>query len=106
MSHLTDNGCDENRFDTHEDFDIEQDNRTLGVAEIKNRFGFHKGTFEGPNATAPRHGYLRGNFMAFAHMLDRVLPPGRAKEVAMTELENASMWAHKSIAELAPVEEN
>lgn len=87
------------------DFDLERNNRTLGQGEIEHRFGFHKGTIEGPNATAPRHAYLRNEFKDFADMLDRVLPPGRAKSVAFTELETAAMWTHKSIAELAPVEE-
>jgi hypothetical protein len=105
MSHLTENGPPESQFGRYEDFDIEEDNTTLGVLEIKHRFGFHKGTIEGPNATAPRHAYLRVQFMEFADMLDRVLPPGRAKSVAFTELETASMWTHKSIAELAPLEE-
>lgn len=76
---------------------------SLGSDEIANRFGFHKGTIEGPNATAPKHCDLRHQFQAFAAMLDSVLPDGRAKSVAFTELENASMWAHKSIAEQAPL---
>ena len=75
----------------------------LGADEIENRFGFHKGTIEGPNATAPRHAELRVNFKSFANHLDHVLPPGRAKSLALTELEAASMWAHKAIAETAPV---
>ena len=75
----------------------------VGDEEIQNRFGFHKGTIEGPNATAPRHADLRTSFMGFATMLDDVLPDGRAKSVAFTELEAASMWAHKAIAEQAPI---
>ena len=75
----------------------------LGKVEIENRLGFHKGTIEGPHATAPRHAELRRRFVLFALMLDDVLPDGRAKSVAFTELESASMWAHKSIAEQAPV---
>jgi hypothetical protein len=106
MSHLTENGPPESRFGTYEDFDLDGNNQNVGEEEIRNRFGFHKGTVEGPNATAPRHSYLRVHFMEFADMLDRVLPPGRAKSVAFTELETASMWAHKSIAEQAPVTEN
>lgn len=77
----------------------------LGPKEIENRFGFHKGTIEGPEATAPKHRELRRQFCEFALMLDLVLPEGRAKAVAFTELENASMWAHKSIAETAPLVE-
>ena len=38
----------------------------IGKEEIENRFGFHKGTLEGPNATAPRHAALRKEFRAFA----------------------------------------
>lgn len=75
----------------------------LGDEEIESRFGFHKGTIEGPNATAPRHADLRRAFMGFATMLDDVLPESRAKYVAFTELEAASMWAHKAIAEQAPI---
>lgn len=75
----------------------------LGDSEVKSRFGFHRGTIEGVNATAPRHADLRHRFVEFANMLDEVLPDGRAKSVAFTELENASMWCHKAIAEQAPV---
>lgn len=79
---------------------------SIGAAEIENRFGFHKGTIEGPNASAPRHRDLRLEFRKFAEMLDEVLPDGRAKSVAFTELENASMWSHKAIAETAPLSED
>lgn len=75
----------------------------LGLKEIKNRFGFHKGTIEGPNATAPQHADLRTGFINFVESLDKRLPDGRSKSLAMTALEEASMWAHKAIAETAPV---
>lgn len=78
----------------------------LGRYEINNRFGFHKATVEGANATAPQHAQLREDFMQLAEWLDEILPDGRAKSVAFTELENASMWAHKSIAETAPLMNN
>lgn len=78
-------------------------NESIGVVEIEHRFGFHKATVDGANATLPMHREVRLAFREFAEELDRVLPPGRAKSVAFTELENASMWAHKAIAETAPV---
>lgn len=77
---------------------------SVGVDEINKRFGAHKGTIEGPNATAPRHADLRQEFIAFAMHLDAILPPGRAKAVALAELESCSIWAHKGIAELAPAD--
>ena len=76
--------------------------QSVGPVEIEHRFGFHKATLEGPNATLPKHREVRLLFREFAEKLDEILPPGRAKSVAFTELENASMWCHKAIAELAP----
>lgn len=75
----------------------------LGKNEIEHRFGFHKATIEGDNATLPKHRDVRVVFRDFAEFLDGVLPDGRAKNVMFTELENASMWAHKAIAEHAPL---
>lgn len=75
----------------------------LGKDEIEHRFGFHKATIEGDNATLPKHRDTRLLFRALAERLDEILPHGRAKAVAFTELETASMWAHKAIAEDAPV---
>lgn len=77
-------------------------NQSVGSDDIEHRFGFHKATIEGENATLPRHRDTRLLFREFAERLDEILPAGRAKSVAFTELENASMWAHKAIAELAP----
>lgn len=78
-------------------------NVSVGTVEIEHRFGFHKATVEGDNATLPLHRDTRLAFRDFAEFLDSVLPAGRAKSVAFTELENASMWSHKAIAETAPV---
>lgn len=78
-------------------------NVSVGEAAIEHRFGFHKATIEGANATAPKHAALRVAFRIFAHVLDGILPGGRAKALVFTELETASMWAHKAIAETAPI---
>lgn len=75
----------------------------LGAEEIEHRFGFHKATIEGPEATLPAHREVRLLFRELGEKLDRLLPPGRTRSVAFTELETASMWAHKAIAEQAPV---
>ena len=42
---------------------------------------------------------VRDEFAELAQNLNRVLPEGRAKSMALTELETAAMWAQKSIAE-------
>lgn len=78
-------------------------NVSIGTEEIEHRFGFHKATVEGENATLPQHREVRLRFKEFAAFLDEVMVPGRAKSVAFTNLEDASMWTHKAIAETAPV---
>jgi hypothetical protein len=75
----------------------------LGSDEIEHRFGFHKATVEGPEATLPTHRDLRLMYRDFAEYLDVVLPEGRAKSIVFTELETASMWSHKAVAEKAPL---
>lgn len=75
----------------------------LGKEEIENRFGFHKATIEGANATLPKHRDVRLLFREFAERLDEILGEGRARAIAFTHLEDASMWSHKSIAEGAPL---
>lgn len=72
----------------------------LGEEEINNRFGFHKAKIEGPNPSATEHAAVRIEFMNFAKWLDKNLPGCREKSVAFTELESASMWAHKAIARI------
>lgn len=74
-------------------------NRSMPDSEIENRFGYHKGT----EVTAPLHQAIRAKYIEMAKWLDEVLPHGRAKSVAFTELENAAMWSNKAIAEMAPV---
>lgn len=80
----------------------------LSEIEINNRFGFHKATLEGPEATAPKHADLRQLFMAFATRLDMALPDvggdERLKQLVFDRLEEASMWSHKAIAQQAPLE--
>lgn len=75
----------------------------LNKDDIEHRFGFHKATVEGIEATLPVHKELRLAFRKFAEEVNELLPEGRAKSVAMTELETASMWAHKAVAEQAPL---
>jgi phenylalanyl-tRNA synthetase beta subunit len=69
--------------------------------EIKDRFGTHTPSEE----NAEKHKELRFQFMNIASELDVFLPSGRAKDLAMTALEEASMWAHKAVASLDPVDE-
>ncbi len=75
----------------------------LSNQQIEDRFGFHKATIEGAEATKPKHEQLRIDFKSFANMLNNELPDGREKSLALTALEEASMWSHKAIAQDAPL---
>lgn len=75
----------------------------VGPREIESRFGFHEATIEGKDATQPKHAELRHMFREFAMRLDEMLPDNRTKSLCFTELETASMWSHKSIAESDPL---
>lgn len=72
--------------------------------EIEQRFGFHKATLEGEDATAPKHISMRKRYKDFAYALDELLPDGREKSLAFTALEEAAMWSHKAVARTAPLE--
>jgi hypothetical protein len=75
----------------------------LGKDEIESRFGTHKATIEGAEATLPKHQTLRAQFKAFATYLDESMEDGREKDLAMKALEEASMWSHKATAKNAPL---
>ena len=75
----------------------------IGVEEIEKRFGVHEATTEGEDATLPKHEDVRSAFMKFVLYLDARVPDGRAKNVMMTHLEDASMWANKAISHEAPL---
>lgn len=83
------------------DLDPAVSHRSFGPEEVEKRFGHHKATIEGPEATAPKHAMLRTVWTDMANRLDAIIPSGRYKNLVMTELEQASMWSHKAIAEQA-----
>jgi hypothetical protein len=80
-----------------------EDNTSIGREEIEQRFGFHKATIEGENATGPVHRDIRRLFVELGVQLDALLPHGRAKAYAFTMLQTASMWMHWAVAEEAPI---
>jgi hypothetical protein len=82
--------------------------RSIGLEEIRKRFGRHEATteetkFEGGVATAPVHESLEEAFIAFGDYLDEKLPHERNKSLALQHLEMAAMWANKSVATQAPL---
>lgn len=49
-------------------------NAMIGSDEIENRFGFHKATIEGDNASLPKHMAVRRLFKELANQLDDLAP--------------------------------
>lgn len=80
---------------------LKEDRSSIGEEALRARFGYHKAI----DLTAPMHQAVCQIFYDGALILDKMLPNGRAKFQAIVELELASMWANKAIAEMAPVVE-
>lgn len=70
----------------------------LSDEEIQKRFGKHKGTIEGPNPNEAAHAHLREYYSNMALYINDTLPDGRNKSLALTALEECSMWSHKAVA--------
>lgn len=64
-------------------------------AELAHRFKFHPAT---DDATKLRHEGVRSWCGQLAMALDDLLPDGREKALAMTNLEQTMMWSNAAIA--------
>lgn len=62
--------------------------------ELINRFKYHP-----PNPTqTQKYENIRKNALAFADLINAMCPDSREKSLAITNLEEAVMWANASIA--------
>lgn len=67
----------------------------MSIEDLAHRFAFHPAnTQEKQNA----HGYVRDSCLALAERLDGLLPDGREKSLAITNLEQVMFWANAAIA--------
>ena len=62
--------------------------------KIENNFRYHAPTLE----QQAKYVRLRGEMKSIAYLIEELCPAGREKSLAMTKLEEASMWANASIA--------
>lgn len=61
---------------------------------IENAFTYHA-----PQPGQPqKYEAIRGKAKELAYLIDELCPDGREKSLAMTKLEECSMWANASIA--------
>lgn len=63
-------------------------------ATIENNFKYHAPTADQP----VKYERLRSKAKELAYLIDEVCPNSREKSTAMTQLENAVMWANAAIA--------
>jgi hypothetical protein len=66
----------------------------MDVKDIENRFTYHKPKNDQPGI----YEIIRAYGKDFALYLNKVCPESREKEMAITKLEEAVMWANASIA--------
>ena len=72
----------------------------ISPEEIEKRFG---STATNPEGTKNQHEELRALILEVVHFVNSRCSYERATSMALTELETASMWAHKALAQtLAP----
>lgn len=62
--------------------------------DIRNSFGFHPGT----QSVVQKYRAIRNHFEDLALYINEHCPPSRELAVALTKLEEAQMWAIKSVA--------
>lgn len=70
------------------------------LEDVKNRFAFHPAT----ETTGPQHDALRADCLRLATKLQKTLPDGRHKSLALTALQEAMMWGNAAIACDSPAE--
>ena len=63
-------------------------------SELENSFTYHAPKNDQPQ----RYEAIRNKAKELAHMFDELCPDSREKSIAQTNLEQAVMWANKSIA--------
>ncbi len=64
------------------------------MSDLAHRFNFHPADED----TAPLHQGVRQECLRLAEMLDALVPDGREKSLAFTNLEQVMMWANAGIA--------
>jgi hypothetical protein len=67
-------------------------------ADIDKRFAYHPATTDEKRYA---HEDIRRACKVLAHQIDRDVPPGREKALAITHLEDAMFWANAAIARTA-----
>lgn len=67
----------------------------MDAQELRNRFTYHPPVTQ---RRATMHEHIRQMCYALAAELDHILPEGREKSLAITNLEQTTMWANAAIA--------
>lgn len=67
----------------------------MEIADIENRFAYHKPKDE---ETTKKHELIRAHCLTLAEDINKLVPEGREKSLAITKLEEVMMWANAGIA--------
>ena len=70
----------------------------MAKKDIDNRFAFHPAT----KVTGPMHDKARNDCRLLAGKIDKLLPEGREKALALTKLEEVMFWMNAAIARQTP----
>lgn len=67
----------------------------MSIPDLENRFRYHTPTTD---ARRQAHETVRNNCLQLATLLDGLLPDGREKSTAITNLEQVMFWANAGLA--------
>lgn len=67
----------------------------MNVAELRHRFQYHPPRTQG---AVTAHELIRSMHLRLAEELDELLPDGREKALAVTQLEQSMFWANAAVA--------
>lgn len=74
--------------------------RELETNDLINRFNYHRPA----EASIPKFAEIRGNLLAMALMINKLVPAGPERAKSIRKLEEAMFWANAGIARNQPPE--
>jgi len=74
---------------------VDPPNGSIRKADLDNRFAYHKANTD---ELVEAHGAVRKKYKALARWVNKNVPDGREKALAITNIEQAMFWSNAAVA--------